>query len=104
MIAKGECMEQILARFPAFGDRWQAHLNWWGGEEAGLCNDVSEFGRYVRDLIAAGGGRQLPEIFAFLEELMVEGDADVQTAVATCCLENLLNYASGGSIKAESFV
>jgi len=97
-------MKVLLERFPGFSERWQAHLEYWAGEEAGLCNDVSEFGRYIRDLVACGETQALPAIFNLLEQLLVEGDSDVQDAVATCCLENLLNYFSAGAIPAESLV
>jgi hypothetical protein len=97
-------MNLVLERFPGFRARWQVHVTWWEGEEAGLCNDISEFGRYVKHLIAAGEAGTLPEVFAFIEELMDQGDNEVQDAIATCCLENLLNYSSGGSIAPESFV
>jgi hypothetical protein len=103
MITRDECIQLILERFPDFSDHWRAHREWWGNEEAGLCNDVAAFGDYIRDRVAAGRTDELAEITAFLEHLLVEGDEDVQTAVTTCCLENLLNYVSAGRIPAESF-
>jgi hypothetical protein len=103
MVTRDQCIQTILERFPGFADRWRTHREWWGDDEAGLCNDVAAFGDYIADQIKAGFVDHLPAMMAFLEELLVEGDEEVQTAVTTCCLENLLNYCSAGRIQAESF-
>jgi hypothetical protein len=103
MITKDQCISAILERFPDFMSAWQAHRDWWGGEEAGLCNDVAAFGDFIEGRIAAGYVSDLAEVMAFLEELLVDGDEDIQTAVTTCCLENLLNDVSAVRISAESF-
>jgi hypothetical protein len=104
MISAEECMRLVLERFPAFEERWRAHLEYWEGETPGVCTDLSEFGQYVSDLIAAGETSDLPEVFALIEELMTEGSTRVHEAAATCFLENLQNYVSSGLIPAESFV
>ncbi len=104
MTSKEECMRILVERFPGFSDRWRAHLEWWGEEEAGLCNDVAAFGRYVGDLIVEGDTSDVAAIFGAIEELLLEGDAEVKDAVATCCLENLLNSVSSGRIAAGTFV
>jgi hypothetical protein len=91
MISKTDCMQLVFNKFPGFQERWQKHLDWWEGEEAGLCNDMSQFSRYVTELIMNKQIGTLPQIFDFVETLMIDGDADVQNAAATCFLENLIN-------------
>ena len=91
MISKEECMNMVLQRVPQFSERWQAHLNYWQREQAGLCLDIAEFAHFVIDLIKGRQTEDLPGIFDIIEELMVDGDENVRTAVATCFLENLLN-------------
>jgi hypothetical protein len=103
MITKEQCMEEIVERFPGFSEAWRRHRASWADEEAGLCNDVAAFGDYIEQQIAGGHLNDVPEIIMFLEALLVDGDDDVQTAVTTCCLENLLNYVSAGRIPAQSF-
>jgi hypothetical protein len=77
---------------PEFGERWRIHRDYWNGAEAGLCNDVAEFSRFASDLIIEGRIEDLREIFALIEELIVNGDEDVKDAIATCFVENLANW------------
>ena len=104
MITRLDAMAHVLRRVPGFREQWQAHLDYWEGEEAGLCNDMAEFSRYVSTLIADKRTSDLGRIFSLVEELMVNGDSHVKDATATCFLENLLNVASSGRIDAASFV
>jgi hypothetical protein len=104
VISKEECMKIILQEVPEFDEHWQAHLKYWGDEEAGLCNDMSEFSKYAADLIQNGQFANLPVVFDVAERLMVEGDNEVKDAVATCFLENLLNIAGTEQLDASKFV
>jgi hypothetical protein len=103
MISKKDCIQSTLEKFPEFQETWQEHLDWWEGEEAGLCNDMSQFSHYVTELIIEKKSDNLPEIFNFVETLMVDGDLDVQNAAATCFLENLINITPE-KINPNSFV
>ncbi len=103
MITKTDCMKLILQQVPAFSERWQAHLCYWGDEEAGVCNDMAEFSHYVMDLIKNDELVNLPVIFDLVEQLMIDGSNEIQDVVATCFLENLLNAASGGRLDANKF-
>ena len=106
LVAGDECIPFILERFPGFQSGWTAHLEYWEGEAAGLCNDMGAFTHYVCELLAAREppSAELRAIFEMIEDLMVRGDEEVKDAVATCFLENLQNSESAGRIKAESFV
>jgi hypothetical protein len=107
MVSKEQCMKMILEYFPKFQEKWQEHLDWWEGESAGLCNDMAEFSHYIRDLILRKDNKNEEAIklaFILIERLMVEGTEEVQTAAATCFLENLINAVSWERISAESFV
>ena len=104
MIKKQDCMDFILQNVPDFERAWRAHLEYWDGEEAGLCNDMSAFSSYVEDLVAKNRTENLKPIFDLIEQLMNDGDQTVKDAVATCFLENLINRASAGSVPARAFV
>jgi hypothetical protein len=92
MIAVEHCMELILLEFPGFRQSWEEYVADWHGDNRGLiCNDMSAFSHYAIDLIEAGDTKELPRIFAYVERLMIEGDDNVQTAAATCFLENIVN-------------
>lgn len=103
MISKKDCIQSMLDKFPGFQERWQTHLDWWEGEEAGLCNNMSQFSRYVTELITNKQVKTLPQIFNFVETLMIGGDSDVQNAAATCFLENLMNMTPE-KIAVNSFI
>ena len=97
-------MKTILMEFPSFEERWKEHLNYWGEEEAGLCNDMAEFSYHVVDLIVSGDTENLAVIFKLIERLMSDGDEDVKDCVATCFLENLMNRVSDDVFPAANFV
>ncbi len=104
MITEQNCMSWILQNVPGFQGRWDAHLSYWDGEDAGLCNHIAEFSRYVGDLITENQVEQTKPIFRMIEHLMLHGDVTVKDAVATCFLENLINRTSTGDIPAANFV
>lgn len=98
-------MKLVLDKFPGFQNAWQVHVEWWEGEEAGFCNDMSAFSIYTRDLIKHGKSHEeVKNIFDFIEELVVSGTEEVQTVATTCFLENLINAVDWGRIPASSFV
>lgn len=54
--------------------------------------EISEFSDYVSEILQKNADPQyVKEIFDFMEYLLIEGDAEVKNAVATCFLENILN-------------
>ena len=104
MITADNCMKQVLAIIPDFQKSWEDHLEFWGDDEAGLGNDVSEFSRYVAQNLDSWSPQTVDKIFAFVEECLIEGDKIVQTAFRTSFLENLLNRVSSNNINSSSFV
>lgn len=104
MIVETECLGIILQNVPSFHSDYQDYLDYWEGDKPGLCNEISAFSRFVIDLIVQEQLEELPKIFEVVELLLVDGEAKVKDAAATCFLENLLNKASAGEIKPEKFV
>ena len=103
MIAASEMMTVILQTVPAFQTNWQAHLDYWDGDEAGLCNDMQAFAEYVIKHLQESGLLDLAMVFNLIERLLIEGDTAVKDAAATCFLENLLNSAAARDIDAHVF-
>lgn len=103
MVSRTECMREITSGFPDFNREWQEYTANWVGEAPGLCLYMSEFSGYVCQIVLSEKNGELKPIFALIEHFMVEGDGDVQDAVATCFLENLLNQSSAGNVNAEVF-
>lgn len=105
MVLRKDCMELILKQVPSFSDAWQAHLDYWGDEVPGLCNDMTAFSRYVTDLLNSSEQvENLAEIFNLIEYLLINGDQVVGDAVATCFLENLINVSSTEKLDSRKFV
>ncbi len=104
MISKEECMKIVLQEVPEFSERWQAHLDYWEGETAGLCIDLAEFSDYTVNLIQNSQSSNLRVIFDLAERLLVEGSSEVKDAIATCFLENLINVAGTDKLDASKFV
>lgn len=105
MISNKDCMKLILNRFPNFKQIWNEHIEWWGGDVPGLCNDMSAFTDYVVELLKVNNEKdELHNIFIFIEELVVQGDETVSTAATTCFLENLINSVSWKTVSADSFI
>ena len=54
---------------------------------------MSEFSRYVTGLLIQRNqdSSLINEIFTYIEFFLINGDKNVQNAVATCFLKNILN-------------
>jgi len=92
-ISKIICIELILEKFPEFQPYWETYKQWWGSQESGFYNDISEFSHYVIDLLIQKNSHpeKIKEIFNFVEYLIIRGDEDIKNAIHTCFLENILN-------------
>lgn len=98
-------MPDLVARFPGFAPAWAAHLDYWEGEPAGLCNDMAEFAVWVAGLLEAGARTpELEAVFGQVESLIGEGTEPVKDAVATCFLENIVNRIEPGTAWRGLFV
>lgn len=95
--------ELLLETYPEFQPAFNAHVTAWESDPRSLCSDFTSLGEFVMDEIAAGRLARLPALFEVVERLMREGTEEVQNAVATCFLENLLN-STPHRIPPESFV
>lgn len=103
-ITSNNCIEFLRNTFPGFKEEWSRHLAFWEGEEAGLCNDISAFSRYVVKVIQEKDSVQLQDIFDVVEHCVCSEDQALKMAFTTCFLENLLNYFSSGEIDVSVFV
>lgn len=61
--------------------------------DSSLFRGMNEFSDYAIEQLVQrpSNPANIEEIFQYIEFLMVNGDEDTQTAVATCFLENILN-------------
>lgn len=94
MILENECVGKILKVVPEFKKDWDAHVEYWGDDKAGLCNDVAEFSEYIVNNVKSLDHESLKKISDLIEELICDGDEVVVEATKTCILENILNSTS----------
>ena len=103
MVTSANMIEFVLQRDPAFGAAWAEHLRSWDGCERGPYNDIDAYLKYVCQLVRTdlpGAGHS----FQIVEELLGQGDHEVQTVVALGFLESLTNLASNGKVDPVLFV
>ncbi len=98
-------MDLISEKFPEFAPIWNSYkleyeisseeifgiTPFWG--DTSFAGGMSKFSDYVINLLIQKNPNPslIEEIFTYIEFLLVNGDEDVQTVVATCFLENILN-------------
>ena len=108
MVSKIEILKKLFNLFPPFEKFFEDEIDKLWGEDLGIHMNMSSFSNYIIDLIANDSQKnhqkEIELTFIFMEQLMNEGSEEVQEAVATCFLENLLNAVSWETIPASSFV
>jgi hypothetical protein len=103
MITRNECMSLVLDQFVDFTINWDAYLKYWGDQEHGLCNDMTEFSLYAVDAFRSRDQELTLRILTFMEHLIVFGDEEVRTAATTCFLENIMNLTPA-KLSPDTFV
>jgi hypothetical protein len=104
VIQKSQVIPLILARCPGFQPIWEKHQELWQGEEAGIYNDLGEFATFIVDACARQDTEPVVAAFELIEELLVNGDAEVRAAAAIGFLEDVRNSASWRPFGAAAFV
>jgi hypothetical protein len=104
VIQKSQVMPLILARCSGFKPTWEKHQDFWQGEEAGIYNDLGEFATFIVDAYPRQETETIVAAFRAIEEFLVDGDEEVQTAAAIGFLEDIQTIASNRPYGAAVFV
>jgi hypothetical protein len=96
MIDEAMLKALIFTSSPSY---WQHRERWsddpaMEGADWSACARAGDFARFVVGAMKARQTAELPRIFALVERCLEEGTEVVQTAMATCFLENLQNVLS----------
>lgn len=94
----------LLNEVPEFQPEWEVYQSRRDSELSGPCNDMGVFTDFTEKQIISGNAKLLTRIFNLIEDLISQDDQGVKDIVATCFLENLLNYVSAKRIPANSFI
>jgi hypothetical protein len=103
MITKTQIMPLLLEACPGFQATWQAHLEWWKGEEPGAYNNTSEFARYLVESFESGQTSEFPDAFAAIEKILNEGEESRDIA-GIGVIESLQTIGSNHSCGEEVFI
>ena len=113
MVLANEATKTVIDKFPDLKKsrhwkEWYLYIGYDDQKNLGCCAIMTTLGRYVEDilnsLLSIEKQEEIKEIFLLIEFFMTEGDQDVQGAVATCFLENLINYTSAGTLAPEKLI
>jgi hypothetical protein len=93
--ATNSVITTLRKAFPTFSERWEKHVEWWGGEPAGSYNDIAEFVHFtVEDLYEKGKLEDTRRVFDVLEQLLVGADEETRNLIGLGFFETLQNFAS----------
>lgn len=115
MVLANQAAKTIIKNFPDLkgSEGWSYYCSVMGyvdGEKLlNFYQLMTILTHYVKDIlnmtpITLKKEKELKEIFLLIEYFLNEGDRDVQDAVATCFLENLINATSWKTLKPETFL
>ena len=108
MFTRLEILNKLFTLFPPFEKFREEEMDEVWGEDTSVHTDMLIFSYYIIDLLADDSKesyqKEIELTFIFMEQLMNEGSEEVQEAVATCFLEDLLNAVSWERITASSFL
>ncbi len=104
MITKPQVMPLLLEACPGFQPAWQAHLQWWKGEEPGAYNDTAEFARYLVESFESGQTSEFPAAFSAIEKILNEGDQESRDIAGIGVIESLQTIGSNHSCGENVFI
>jgi hypothetical protein len=91
-LAPSELVDRLSAIMPDFADRWASPDNLFRNDDGSytLCGVFAECSHYVPEQFPQLSPEQRESLVAFVEQCMAEPGSELDTAVATCFLENLV--------------
>lgn len=94
IVPEPELIPRILDRIPEFRERWDEHVQYWEGNDAGIFNDLAEFSHFVVEEFTAGKTEVVVRVFELCEEVLREEDYRLTGYIAIGVLETIQNIAS----------
>ena len=104
MIDASQMIPLLLHACPSISDKWQEHLEYWDGAEAGLYNDVAVFAHHIVELYKQGKTDEFPAIFNQIEQFILNGTEEIKSYAIIGFLEDVQNIASHESFGYDVFV
>jgi hypothetical protein len=91
---------KLIEMFPEFRAQWDSPENLHREDDgtATLCGVFAEFSHFVGERFASLPPSALDRLGAFIEQCMESPSSDLDTAVATCFLENVAGESFTSSL------
>ena len=91
-LAPSELSDRLSAIMPGFADRWASPDNLFREDDSSytFCGVFAECSHYVREQFPQLSPEQRRSLAAFIEQCMAVPGSELDTAAATCFLENLV--------------
>ncbi|MDX5436376.1 MAG: hypothetical protein LPK03_04240 [Pontibacter sp.] len=97
MVDEKTSINLMLTLFPAFKSQYEEHVKFWKGENP-FGMDMAEFSHFALDIIAKGTDEEIEKLVNFAEQMITEGNDDVNYAIKFFFLENITNRSGDRSI------
>ena len=90
-MSPSQVLASLTSIFPEFGTYWNSADNLFREEDGSFthCGVFAEFSHFVRERFTSLSPVQLDALGHFVEACMQHQPSDLDTAVATCFLENV---------------
>src|SRR5262245_14074028 len=102
-VPAGDVMTRLLESCPSLSLPWQAHLDYWDGDERGNFNDVAVAAHLFVDLLEAHDVQQLRRGFATVEDLLLRGDEAARAMLIVGLIEDVQNISSNRGLDLAKF-
>jgi hypothetical protein len=105
MITRDQFMDKLLDVCPSFESTWETHQDVWNETPTDLQLEIAttDFAEHLIHLLESSKNRTFPQIFGAVEQLLVEGDVYVETAIVMVLFENLQNLDLYSSVTPKDF-
>ena len=104
MITGTQVVFLLLEACPSARPRWEEHLAWWKGEDAGAFNDVAVFAHHIVDSYSNGLTDEYPAFFAAVERILEEGDEQARRLASIGALEDIQTISTHRTFGPAAFV
>ncbi|MCX2738446.1 DUF7674 family protein [Pontibacter anaerobius] len=102
MVDEKTCLTSMLTLFPAFHSQYEEHVKFWKGESP-FGMDMAEFSHFALDIIAKGTDKEVEKLVNFAEQMITEGNDEVNYAIKFFFLENITNRSGDRRIPLSRF-
>ena len=99
-----DAMKLIVKEIPEFSEKWASYKNLNAENDRSSYSDMDTFCDFTTEVISLNKVATLQRILLTIENLLEQGDDDVQGTIAIAFFENLTNLALNGDLEIKDFL